>query len=441
MLTRNGYKVKKDDTYEALKKKLTVKPAIPPVFVKPQYVKSYKIYHETAQFIYVPKHFGVQTFGPAKESYKGVVHDDGRWTFCGTLRPIQHEIAQTYLEKGDGMVCLQTGGGKTVLGLFIASQLKTKTLIVVHNTFLRDQWTERIAQFIPSVRVGVLQGTRTDTEFDIVIAMLQSISKKEYPPATFGGFGLTIVDECHHIASEVFVQAFQKITSPRMMGLSATPERKDGLMYVIEWFLGPIVYKSPQSDSADTKVRVEVFTHAPDDPSFSDIIYNAQGVMSSVEMVTKLVKYPSRTKLLATILEDIDLDVRQILVLSDRVQHCADIYEALSPDVRAKACILSQKTKLADRNEWCLQKRILIATYSMCKEGFDVPTLNTLMMATPRPDIDQVVGRILRVEKNARTLHPLILDIVDVAFRKQFEKRTKLYRARQYTIEDVVMPE
>jgi superfamily II DNA or RNA helicase len=71
----------------------------------------------------------------------------------------------------------------------------------------------------------------------------------------------------------------------------------------------------------------------------------------------------------------------------------------------------------------------------MCKEGFDCPTLNTLVMATPRPDIDQIVGRILRVEKSVRTLHPIIVDIVDPQFRRQFQERNSLYRRRQYQIQ------
>ena len=71
----------------------------------------------------------------------------------------------------------------------------------------------------------------------------------------------------------------------------------------------------------------------------------------------------------------------------------------------------------------------------MCKEGFDVSTLNTLLIATPRPDVDQIVGRILRVEKSKRTVDPLILDVVDSTFRRQFQARSTLYKSRNYTIQ------
>jgi superfamily II DNA or RNA helicase len=126
---------------------------------------------------------------------------------------------------------------------------------------------------------------------------------------------------------------------------------------------------------------------------------------------------------------------RQILVLSDRVQHCKDILDSLEESVKEHACILAQNVPAIKRAEWCVSKRILIATYSMCKEGFDVATLNTLLMATPRPDIDQIVGRILRTEKSKRTIHPIIVDIVDSTFRRQFQQRLILYKKRLYTID------
>jgi superfamily II DNA or RNA helicase len=242
------------------------------------------------------------------------------------------------------------------------------------------------------------------------------------------------VDECHHIASEVFVQALPKITSKYMLGLSATPERKDKLMHVINWFLGPLLYKSETGDSVDTKVNVEVFEYQNTDAEFNEVVLSSQGFVSVPIMVNKLAECEDRTRWLCGIIEDVCEEGRQVLVLSDRVEHCNDILNGLSEVVRETACILSQKVKSSQRTEFCESKKILIATYSMCKEGFDVPTLNTLVMATPRPDIDQIVGRILRVEKTKRTIHPLIIDIVDPQFRRQFGQRNTLYRKRNYTV-------
>jgi superfamily II DNA or RNA helicase len=311
--------------------------------------------------------------------------------------------------------------------------------VVVHNTFLRDQWTERVKAFLPNTRIGRVQADVCDVENkDIVIVMLQTLSMKELNVDVFKAIGLVIVDECHHIASEVFVQALPKVTSRHMLGLSATPDRKDRLMFAIHRFLGPLLYKSDTGDSVDTAVNVEVYEYQNDDPEFNEIVTcksgPSEGMVSVPIMVNKLTACEDRTRWLCRILEDVSEGGRQILVLSDRVQHCQDILAGLPDDLRETACILGTAVKADVRAEYCKTKSILIATYSMCKEGFDVPTLNTLMMATPRPDIDQIVGRILRVEKTGRVVHPLIIDIVDPQFRRQFGVRNSLYRKRQYRV-------
>jgi superfamily II DNA or RNA helicase len=227
-----------------------------------------------------------------------------------------------------------------------------------------------------------------------------------------------------------------------MLGLSATPTRKDGLMNVAHWFLGPLLYNSDTGDKEDKGVHVEVYEYDNRDPTFNEIIYNTQGVMFTTLMINKLTEHEGRTKWLVDILCDV-LDgapTRQVLVLTDRVQHTKDFLAALPEDLRGESAILSTLVKADKRAEFCSSKRVLIATYAMCKEGFDVPTLNTLLMSTPRPDIDQIVGRILRVEKSARTLPPLVLDIVDPQFRRQFQERNSLYSKRKYTVTKMVMP-
>jgi superfamily II DNA or RNA helicase len=300
-----------------------------------------------------------------------------------------------------------------------------------------------VKSFLPHARIGRIQGDFCEVEgYDVVIAMLQTLSMKEIPISSFKSLGLVIVDECHHIASEVFVQALPKVTSRYMLGLSATPTRKDGLMFVAHMFLGPLLYESKTTDSSDTSIQVEVYEYQNDDPKFNEIIYNPQGVMFTTLMINKLTEEIGRTHWLAEILQDIleESPERQILVLTDRVQHTKDLLAALSEPIQAQSAILSQTVKSDKRAEFCSTKRVLIATYAMCKEGFDVPTLNTLLMATPRPDIDQIVGRILRVEKSARTVHPLILDIVDPQFRRQFQERNGLYKKRNYTITKMCLP-
>ena len=442
-LTVHGYRVLKSslENINHVKGCLTVKPYIPSVFTK--FVNRYPVYIESEKYIYVPKHYGIQTFGKYESSTRDVEQTaDEYWNFTGSLRSIQEDVVNSFLkpEPHDGILSLQTGGGKTVCALYIASQLKLPTIVLVHNTFLRDQWVERITSFLPNARVGKVQGETLDIENkDIVVAMLQSISMKEYPHSTFEKFGLVIVDECHHIASEAFSQAVPKLTSKYMLGLSATPERKDKLMHVINWFLGPLLYQSDTGDKVDEKVNVQYYEFLGDE-AFNEVILNQAGVMFTSVMVNKMTNHPERNKTIVDLIEDVYAEKgRQILVLSDRVEHTKNIFELLSPDVQKHACVLGRDVKPEIRNEWYTSKKILIATYQLCKEGFDVASLNTLIMATPRPDVDQIVGRILRVEKGSRKTHPLIIDIVDVAFRRQFQQRLSLYKERNYSIQKLTL--
>ena len=445
-LTIHGYRIPKDEIEHLphLKGRLTVKPYVPSVFVDPRYVQRYPVFKESEDYIYVPKHFGINEFGPMQTSERDVPQTDAKfWEFTGSLREPQIEVVNSFLtpEPRDGLICLQTGGGKTVCGLYIASQLKLPTLVLVHNTFLRDQWIERIQAFLPKARIGTFQGENKDVDDkDIIVGMLQTISMKELPKNTFKRIGFVIVDECHHIASEAFSQAVPKITSKYMLGLSATPERKDKLMHVIHWFLGPLLYKSNTTDKVDSDVTVEYYEFDRGDEKFNEIIYNNSGVMFTSLMVNKLVEYTPRNEMLIELLTDIyEEKDRQILVLTDRVDHTKTLLEMLPENIRNESCILARNVNSKTRTEWCNTKRILLATYQMCKEGFDLPTLNTLIMATPRPDVDQIVGRILRTEKGKRTISPLIIDIVDPAFRRQFQSRLSLYTKREYTIRKMLI--
>lgn len=444
MLTLNGYKVLKTEANvhaEQLRKTLTVKPYVPAVFVpNANAVPRYKVYAEVEDAFYLPKHYGIEQFGLPRATTRDVAQTDERyWQFNGRIRDSQQEVVDSFLkpEPHDGILSLFTGGGKTVCALYIASVLRLPTLVIVHNSFLRDQWIERIKSFLPNARIGRIQGDTCEIDgFDVILAMLQTLSMKDIPISNFKPIGLVIVDECHHIASEVFSQALPKVTSKYMMGLSATPTRKDGLMFVGHWFLGPMLYQSHTADSQDTSIQVEVYEYENTDPLFNEIVYNKQGVMFTTLMINKLAEEKQRTQWLADILHDVleDSSQRQVLVLTDRIQHTKDIFAALSPALQEKSAILSTTVHASKRSEYCASRSILIATYAMCKEGFDVATLNTLLMATPRPDVDQIVGRILRVEKSARTIHPLILDIVDPQFRRQFQQRNTLYKKREYTL-------
>jgi superfamily II DNA or RNA helicase len=428
-LTIGGYRILREKLLDKHIKELTVRPYVPTVFKKPQYVVKYPIYHVDDKYAYLPKQYGIEVFGKYTQTTRKVEQtDDKYWEFKGSLRPLQLEVVNTYTK--DGIISLQTGGGKTVCALYIASRIKKPAIILVHTTFLKDQWIERTRQFLPHARIGIVQGKTFDIDDkDIVIVMLQTVSKQEYPKSTFSKFGLVIVDECHHIASECFSRAIPKLTCEHMLGLSATPERQDKLMFVINWFLGPILYQSSSDDKVDSKICVQVFIC---DSRF-EMEYNQSGVMFTALMINKVVSDLPRNKLINEIINSILLQPdRKILLLTDRVEHAKTLFNNL--DNKDLAGILNRDVNAIERSEICDTKRLLIATYQMCKEAFDVSTLNTLIMATSRPDVDQIVGRILRIEKGKRTVTPLIIDIYDSIFDRQFGQRKRLYTSRKYEI-------
>ena len=261
-LSRNGYIIiKRDYTTKELKEikdELTAKPYTIDDYSNGKEIKFY-LYLESPKKLYIPRFYGLSKFGKPdiNKITNGKTIDIN---FKGGLRveqlPIFDVSYKQIIDTGGGIVSLKCGGGKTVLALYILSQLKLKTLVVVHKDFLMTQWYDRILEFIPDAKIGKIQQDTIDIEDkDIVLAMVQSLSMKEYPEDTFESFGLVIFDECHHLGAEVFSKCMAKVQSKYMLGLSATPNRKDGLRKVFEWYIGNIAYitKETQDDGGNSK--------------------------------------------------------------------------------------------------------------------------------------------------------------------------------------------
>ena len=200
-LGEKGYSIFKEclsvDEQHYIRNELTMKPYIPKSPIQPT---PFPIYLESPLKLYIPRYFGIDTYGPPDR----ILIKPGNnidVEFAGDLRPYQNAIVEKYIKHvgacGGGLLDVDPGKGKTVMALNIISKLQKSTLVIVHKSFLLNQWIERIQQFLPGARVGRIQGQIIDTENkDIVIGMLQSLSMKEYPKDTFQQFGLAIYDEC-----------------------------------------------------------------------------------------------------------------------------------------------------------------------------------------------------------------------------------------------------
>jgi superfamily II DNA or RNA helicase len=267
---------------------------------------------------------------------------------------------------------------------------------------------------------------------DIVIGMIQSLSMKEYPQKMFSSFGLTIVDECHHISSEVFSRTLQKIVTRCMLGLSATMERKDGLTPVFKMFLGDIVYSEKREEEDPVLVKGIEF-NSKNDEVFDETIYDYRGNPAFSSMITKLCSYSHRTEFILSVLKR-ELEIKQdqqIMILAHNRNLLTYLYQAIE-----KRCIATVGYYVGGMKEAELKKsetkKVIVATYSMAAEGLDIKTLSTLILATPKTDVVQAVGRILRVKHE----RPLIIDIVDShdMFKKQWYKRRAFYLKCKYRV-------
>uniref|UniRef100_A0A6C0B1I6 Helicase ATP-binding domain-containing protein n=1 Tax=viral metagenome TaxID=1070528 RepID=A0A6C0B1I6_9ZZZZ len=440
---QKGYTIYKDglslQQQNFIRTELTAKPYTPGISGGGgQQNNTFPIYRESNQKFYVPRYFGEQTFGKAKET-RISEGTDINVPFLGELRDNQRPVVSTYInhiEKngntGGGLLELPCAFGKTCLALYICSVLKKKTLIIVHKEFLLNQWVERIQQFLPNAKVGRIQGQIVDIENkDIVIGMLQSLSMKDYPESTFDSFGLTIIDEVHHISSEVFSCALFKLVTKYTLGLSATMNRKDGTTKVFKMFLGDVIFKGKRDQDHDVVVRAIEYSGA--DSEFKRVATDFRGNVQYSTMISKLCAYNNRSEFILRIVTDMlkENPEQQIMILAHNRCLLTYFHDAISARNIASVgyYVGGMKEHALKESE---SKKVIVASYAMAAEGLDIKSLTTLIMATPKTDIEQSVGRILRERHGT----PVVVDIIDehVPFKNQWNKRKVFYKKQHYKI-------
>jgi len=437
---KKGYTIHKSDLsiteHNMIRDELTVSPNVNINMGGPKI--QFPIFRESPKKFYLPKHYGIKKFGiPTINCCDNA--SSINIPFKGTLRDYQINIVDTYMKNINngnfgGLLEIGCGQGKTIMALNILSKLKLKTLVIVHKEFLMNQWIERISQFLPSARVGKIQGQHIDIDNkDIVLGMLQSLSMKTYPEETFSSFGFTIVDETHHIGAEVFVRSLFQVTTKYMLGLSATMTRKDGLTKVFKLFIGDIVYK--HIDNQQHNVLVNVYTFSTPDEDFNNIILNFQGQPQYSSMISKISNFSPRSDFIIQILKHTlnNNPNQQIIILTNNKSMLNYLYEAIKHHNVAESSVGyyiggMKETELKKSEEY----KIILATYAMAAEALDIKTLTTLIMASPKTDVTQSIGRILRTKHT----QPTVIDIADThdVFQNQLKKRITYYKKQNYTV-------
>ena len=375
------------------------------------------------------------------ERYSGIPIETD---FNGELRSIQKEAASEILKHNIGVLSAPTAFGKTIIAAYLIAERKVNTLVLVHRRLLMDQWHERLKTFLNTDSIGRIGGGRGDRTGIIDVGMIQSLNHKGVVKDIVAEYGQVIVDECHHVSAFSFEQVLRQVKAKYVIGLTATPIRKDGRHPIIIMQCGPI------------RSRVDARRQAHDRPFEHVVIprYTSfrmhEGVEDGIQPVyTALIRNKQRNDLIFDDLLNALEKGYSPLFLTERTEHVDEFAERLKgfaknvivlkggTGKRQRKALAEQIASIRDGEE-----RVLIATGRYIGEGFDDARLDTLFLAMPiswRGTLQQYAGRLHRLHDNKKVVR--IYDYVDVnvpMLTRIYNKRLKGYNAIGYSVRDVM---
>jgi superfamily II DNA or RNA helicase len=452
MLSTNGYSISKaslkPEEIEKIKKELTMKPKVNFDMGNNKDAEEvvFELYRETDKRIYIPRYYGLVNYGVPKvlklpSSGAGADISVG---FVGKLREAQMEPVNNFLaaarnpRKMGGIISVPCGFGKTIMSLYIACALKKKTMFISHKDFLNQQFIETVKEFAPAASIGIIKQNKVDVENkDFIIASLQSLAMRDYDSKIFEDIGFVIIDEVHHTGAQVFCRAFKKLNTPIILGLSATLNRKDGMRKVFEYYIGGSVYSVKNKEYTDVIVNIHKY-YVPD-IEYSAIKKMWNGKENIAAMINNICSYKPRTEYIIAILIEIlkNEPDRRVLILSERRNQLKSIEDYIvEKNIANKDYGYYVGGMKQEQLNVSSGKQIILATFQLASEGFNVPTLNTVIFASPISDIQQSIGRILRERPEDRKYTPLCIDISDEfsVFHRKTGARLRFYNNNKYKI-------
>lgn len=352
------------------------------------------------------------------------------FAFGGRLKPFQEEAVAKMGAKDFGTLSAPTGSGKTVMGLYLIARRGQPAAVIVHTKDLAHQWVARIHQFlgVPEREIGFIGAGRRRTGARITVALVQSLYK--YASELAPRVGHLVVDECHRTPSRTFTEAVKAFDSHYMLGLSATPWRRDRLSKLIFWHLGNVHHEIAAKgliESGDVLPAEVIVRETAFRPYFDPVGEYAR-------MLSELAEDKERNLLIVDDVAAVQQESSGVcLVLSDRKAHCENLKVLLKFRHRVAAEVLTGDLTVARRQALTerLQAgdiKVLIATGQLVGEGFDCPRLETLFLVTPirfSGRLLQYLGRVLRPAPGKRRAR--VFDYVDV----HVDTLVKAARARQ----------
>lgn len=371
-------------------------------------------------------------------------------TFTGTLTAEQQAGLIGLKSHDIGIVVMPPGSGKTVLGCAMVAQRKAPTLILVHRKPLLDQWKARLQQFLDlgDIEVGVIAGTKQKPGGKIDIAMIQSLAKNPELPSLAARYTHVIVDECHRIPAPSFEGVLKTFKARYVLGLTATPYRKDGMERILLHQCGPIRYSS-DADAASLGKSVLVR-----ETSFN--IPSEHGDRPAYHILAESIAHnDARNTIIAADIVAAAVKNRRILILADRTDQVLDLQKRVVEEPQRMSCPaqhfkLDSQMGIKARREVhaaiaaaCQGDRgvCIFATGSLIGEGFDLPALDTLVLASPvsfKGRLVQYAGRLLRASKGKADVR--IHDYLDASspvMLKMYRKRRKAYEDMGYSVEEI----
>lgn len=358
-------------------------------------------------------------------------------SFLGTLRSDQEAAVSAMLSHDTGILCAPTAFGKTVSAAALIAARGIDTLVLVHRTELLRQWQERLQAFlgVGNGVVGTLGGGKAKLTGIIDIAVMQSLSRKGEISDQVKNYGQIIVDECHHLSAVSFEALLRSATARYVLGLTATPVRRDGQQPIIFMQCGPIRHSAARPASAPHDLSV-----VPRLLSKPIVVPDGFGIQ---DVFRHLADDSERT---AKIVSEIELaysEGRKILVLTERTEHVDALELELKQRVHNLFTLhgrVPKKQRISRMHE--LESlppdapRVLLATGKLVGEGFDHPPLDTLVLAMPiswKGILQQYAGRLHRSHADKTDVR--VIDFVDggnVALLRMWNKRQAGYKAMGY---------
>ena len=357
------------------------------------------------------------------------------------LDPYQEKAVQEVKKCYYGILQSKAGSGKTQMGIALIKEYGRRALWLTHTADLLAQSKERAERYMNKSLVGKITEGKVDIGKGVTFATIQTMCKLDLTRYK-DMWDVIIVDECHRVAGtptqmSMFAKVLNSLAARHKFGLSATVHRADGMIEATFALLGNVVYTVPDEAVADKVMQVGIKPIGTGVKLTYECL-NTDGTLNYTKMINYLCERSTRNVLIKdSIVNESD---KSCLVLSDRLEHLETLMSLLPSHLRDKAVMISGKMtskKGKAEREQALEdmrtgeKKYLFATYSLAKEGLDIPCLERLFMATPQKDyavITQSIGRIARTFEGKAD--PIAYDFVDNIgyLQKNFKKRCTTYR-------------